>query len=369
MNQDNLNEIQIFNFNENEYSMPSLISFSDIKKEIKIGKEAEQDLIKNPSQTIFNIFKFFGKNLKDIKYHDDLLPFKIYSSNNEENKPYLKINFGPQKDKIFYFDNIVNIYLQKLLEKFFEKIKIKSDLNINNNIYNINTILVIAVPNYFNYYQRTLIQQIVKDVIIKINNDLKEKLNILINLEKIKIENKSSIVSLSLNLYSDKINNNNLIICTDGGSTNISLINNQINDKKILYKVLYSDFMNKGVNDIIGRNSFYIFISVVCLLMDILLFVYLFNFIYMVKHLDNAYNSKLKSILKEYDDIIVNAINDYIIPDNVRVVMVESFEELLDARNSLDKPIVYERINNIKSKFYVEDSMTIYIYTMKDNGD
>ena len=89
----------------------------------------------------------------------------------------------------------------------------------------------------------------------------------------------------------------------------------------------------------------------------------------MVKHLDNAYNSKLKSILKEYDDIIVNAINDYIIPDNVRVVMVESFEELLDARNSLDKPIVYERINNIKSKFYVEDSMTIYIYTMKDNGD
>ena len=258
MNQDNLNEIQIFNFNENEYSMPSLISFSDIKKEIKIGKEAEQDLIKNPSQTIFNIFKFFGKNLKDIKYHDDLLPFKIYSSNNEENKPYLKINFGPQKDKIFYFDNIVNIYLQKLLEKFFEKIKIKSDLNINNNIYNINTILVIAISNYFNYYQRTLIQQIVKDVIIKINNDLKEKLNILINLEKIKIENKSSIVSLSLNLYSDKINNNNLIICTDGGSTNISLINNQINDKKILYKVLYSDFMNKGVNDIIDDFMKYI---------------------------------------------------------------------------------------------------------------
>ncbi len=128
-------------------------------------------------------------------------------------------------------------------------------------------------------------------------------------------------------------------------------------------QILVSNLKHKKI------DSFYIFISVVCLLMDILLFVYLFNFIYMVKHLDNAYNSKLKSILKEYDDIIVNAINDYIIPDNVRVVMVESFEELLDARNSLDKPIVYERINNIKSKFYVEDSMTIYIYTMKDNGD
>ena len=48
---------------------------------------------------------------------------------------------------------------------------------------------------------------------------------------------------------------------------------------------------------------------------------------------------------------------------------LESIEELMDARNTLEKPIVYERINSIKSKFYVEDGNTIYVYVMKDDGE
>lgn len=116
-------------------------------------------------------------------------------------------------------------------------------------------------------------------------------------------------------------------------------------------------------------DPFYVFIAVICLLMDILLFTYLANLMYMVKHLDNEYNTKLKTILKENDELIVNATSDYIIPENANVIKVESFEELMDARNTLEKPIVYERINNIKSKFYVEDGNTIYVYTMKDDGE
>jgi len=77
---------------------------------------------------------------------------------------------------------------------------------------------------------------------------------------------------------------------------------------------------------------------------------------------------KLKAILKEHDDIIVNTISRYVIPDGYKVVELESFQELMDARNSLEKPIVYERINNIKSKFYLEDDKTIYLYSMKDEG-
>ena len=114
-------------------------------------------------------------------------------------------------------------------------------------------------------------------------------------------------------------------------------------------------------------DPFYIFISIICVLMDLLLFLYLYNFVSMINHLDSKYTIKLRRILKEYDKYIVNANNEYSIPEDVRVVDVDRIEELVDARNSLDKPIVYEKINNIKSKFYVEDGNIVYCYTLKDD--
>jgi len=40
---------------------------------------------------------------------------------------------------------------------------------------------------------------------------------------------------------------------------------------------------------------------------------------------------------------------------------------LLDARDTLEKPIVYVRVNNVKSEFYVEDIDKVYKYTMKES--
>ena len=52
--------------------------------------------------------------------------------------------------------------------------------------------------------------------------------------------------------------------------------------------------------------------------------------------------------------------------ENKTVVKVTKFKELLDAKTVLDKPIVYVRVNDIKSKFIVEDVDSIYEYTIKD---
>ena len=48
-------------------------------------------------------------------------------------------------------------------------------------------------------------------------------------------------------------------------------------------------------------------------------------------------------------------------------VKVDSFYELLDARDTLEKPIIYERVNSVKSYFYVEDNERIYRYAMKES--
>ena len=58
--------------------------------------------------------------------------------------------------------------------------------------------------------------------------------------------------------------------------------------------------------------------------------------------------------------------NDLEIDENKTILKVSSFKELLDARNTLNKPIIYNKINNIKSEFIVEDESVIYKYVMKE---
>lgn len=61
-----------------------------------------------------------------------------------------------------------------------------------------------------------------------------------------------------------------------------------------------------------------------------------------------------------------NARDEYIPDNSKRIVKVDSFKELIDARSSVRKPIIYVKINNSKSEFYVEDSEIIYKYTLKE---
>ena len=37
-----------------------------------------------------------------------------------------------------------------------------------------------------------------------------------------------------------------------------------------------------------------------------------------------------------------------------------------ETTGTLEKPIVYVKVNNVKSEFYVEDSESIYKYTLKE---
>ena len=54
----NPNEIQLINFSEdNNYSIPLIVSFSENKKELKIGQEAQNDIMKNHSKTILKKIK------------------------------------------------------------------------------------------------------------------------------------------------------------------------------------------------------------------------------------------------------------------------------------------------------------------------
>ena len=80
----------------------------------------------------------------------------------------------------------------------------------------------------------------------------------------------------------------------------------------------------------------------------------------------SEYQQRLDDILREYDRIIVIARNGYESNYVKEVVKLDTFDELLEIRNELIKPIIYSRINEVKSEFLVEDDEKLYKYVIKE---
>ena len=254
-------EIELFCFSQEQYTIPMIISFNE-ENEIIIGHEAEQMSTINPERTIFNLLRMLGKNYDEINGMKELWPFEIYKD--EKNRPFFLIDFG-KKNKKFYTEDLISIYLKKLFTMFFRTIICEESLD--DNITNINVILVLCVPNNFSYFQRKVLQKIFEKQIFpsERNNEKKNTYsnsndckannsvngirlynNYLINLKEIKIENISSIAALCLKPFDNKNKNNikpinSLIVNIGGAQTNISIAyypsyksNNKYNKEKNL---------------------------------------------------------------------------------------------------------------------------------------
>lgn len=121
------------------------------------------------------------------------------------------------------------------------------------------------------------------------------------------------------------------------------------------------------VNDKMNREGdinlfFGSFLIVISLILDISL-VRLVKTTFRRK---NNYELSLNKILSEYDKYIVNTISSYEYDAEKSIVKVENIKELVDAANVLSKPIIYNKINNVKSEFIVEDTDKIYRFVLKD---
>ncbi len=79
------------------------------------------------------------------------------------------------------------------------------------------------------------------------------------------------------------------------------------------------------------------------------------------------YEKELRRILTEYDRVIVEANSKKISLINKELVEVKSFLELVDVRDTIEKPIVHLTINEDKSEFYVQDEKIVYKFTMSED--
>lgn len=79
----------------------------------------------------------------------------------------------------------------------------------------------------------------------------------------------------------------------------------------------------------------------------------------------SKYDRFISKALKEYDSYITQTKDESFLP-NKPVIKVNSFKELLDVRNNIDKTIIYTKLSDDASKFEIIDEV-IYEYTITRN--
>lgn len=121
------------------------------------------------------------------------------------------------------------------------------------------------------------------------------------------------------------------------------------------------------VNDVWNEyNSICAFLATILVIVSLVILFKTTKLVLKVTNNKNKYQARLHEILRVYDRIIVIARDGYESNKKRNVVKVATFEELLAAHESLNKPIIFSKVNDIKCEFIVEDNKTLYKYVLKE---
>lgn len=85
------------------------------------------------------------------------------------------------------------------------------------------------------------------------------------------------------------------------------------------------------------------------------------------KDTSSKYQHELKKILDIYDKVIVTLTDTTTIVNENEIYNVQTFLELLDVRDTVDKPILYHKVSDIETEFYVQDVDKTYLFKMKES--
>lgn len=172
--------------------------------------------------------------------------------------------------------------------------------------------------------------------------------------------------SLNSNAYLDVV----LYLNEDSGARKISTVTIPLGEQT--YNVT-KDLTNNANKQVVVKNKkwsqyniIFAIIGAIFILIGLLVLIKLTSLIIKIANNTSKYQQKLNQILREFDRIIVTAKDGYTLDDNKKLIKVSTFEELLDARDTLEKPIIYVKVNQVKSEFYVEDNDKVYRYIMKE---
>lgn len=135
---------------------------------------------------------------------------------------------------------------------------------------------------------------------------------------------------------------------------NISMDYNEVNNSDNAR--IYKDFSIS--------NNVTLILSIISIIISIVFIVRLLLFLKKTTSKKTAYDTTLSRILREYDRVIVNSKKMVNISEDV--IDVKNFNELLDVRDNLEKPIIFSEIHKgQKSVFIVRTANETYRYILK----
>ena len=109
--------------------------------------------------------------------------------------------------------------------------------------------------------------------------------------------------------------------------------------------------------------------AIVLLVVDVLLALFLLAFIRLTRTEDITYTARVKRIVSHYKSYI-QKINNLFDARGYQVVLVDSFDEMLEIRDTVQAPILmHENADKTCTKFIIPtDSKLLYSYTVKIDG-
>jgi molecular chaperone DnaK len=174
-------EAQVITNAEGGRTTPSVVAFTQ-KHEQLVGQVAKRQAVTNPTNTVYSIKRFMGRNHSEIKEEEKMVPFHI----------------GDRKDGVIVVEANEKQYTPpEIAAKILQKLKKDAESYLGEEV----TKAVITVPAYFNDSQR------------KATKDAGE----IAGLEVMRIINEPTAASLAYGL--DKKNDQKIAIYDFGGGT------------------------------------------------------------------------------------------------------------------------------------------------------
>lgn len=175
-----------------------------------------------------------------------------------------------------------------------------------------------------------------------------------------------------------------LIVDIEGKHTNFD---NKLNDKEVVsfsipltektasispdYNMSNNADAVLQYKSVILKNRVLLFITLLFMIIDVVAIVYIIVWVIINRDAQTLYNRKLDRILKDYnryisETVITERVEDMMVTRSLRIEVIKKFEDLLDIRDALNKPILYhEERPNEEAVFYILTERIGYIYVMR----
>ena len=239
----------------------------------------------------------------------------------------------------------------------------------------------IIIKNY-NYYVESDLKIYNQDDASKILYEKKDKI---VPEKKLTEENNVFVISDSVQIpfpiYNQLVANyKNKYGVSTKSSLTINLI---VNDKKVstlniplgdmTFNITKKNESNSGIIDKIIKEQVtiellvYMLIFIISTIITIIFIIKTVMFLIKYSPKESEYRRYIKHLLINYDRIIVEVDDISKILENKKILEVNSFLELVDVRDTIDKPIMHMKVNDVKDAFYVNDEDKVYEFIIKES--